>query len=143
MSLKVNVKIFQLGTTFLILGQIMRNFQILIITLLCFGSESYGVKIVTVLLKNWTLNICSVQIQWNGVFPMLSPPLLQRRLVGKCTERISRRAGDLRPIIKFCKPLTSASLERRSLHRANSFIKVAKATADRVDSQSRPKPSAT
>ena len=38
--LKVNIKIFQLGTTLLILGQIMRNFQILIITLLCFESES-------------------------------------------------------------------------------------------------------
>ena len=36
-------------------------------------------------------------------------------------------------IIKFCKPLTSVSLERRSL---NSFIKVVPATADHVDSQS-------
>ncbi len=39
LPLKVNVKISQLGTTFLIL-QIIRNFQIVMITLLCFESES-------------------------------------------------------------------------------------------------------
>ena len=47
-------------------------------------------------------------------------------------------------IIKFNKPLASASLERRSLHacvrRKLIHIKVAPATADRVDSQSQPQP---
>ena len=38
--LKVNVKIFKLDTTFKILVQIMQNFQILTITLLCFEFES-------------------------------------------------------------------------------------------------------
>ncbi len=79
--LKVNVKIFQLPTTFLIL--IMRNFQIMMITLLCTLNPKVWVKMVTSwLLPCWKTglwifhwfaltSVQTWQIQWG--FPIVSP----------------------------------------------------------------------
>ncbi len=63
----------------------MQNFQIVMIRLVCFESER--AKIVTLLLKNLTFEYLLRTIPM--VFFQYSP-LLQRRFVGKSTERISR-----------------------------------------------------
>ena len=94
LPLKVNVKIFQLGTTFFISGQIMRNFQILIITLLWFESESQS--------KNCNFVAEKLDFEYllstNPIGFFRCSPLLQRRLMGKCYSALSGSAtGDLRP----------------------------------------------
>ena len=56
-----------------------------------------ALKIVTLLLKNWTLNICSVQIQWGFLeFPILSR-VLQCRLMAWVSALSGSAAGNLRP----------------------------------------------
>ena len=68
--LKVNIKIFQLGTTFKILGQIMQNFQIVMITFLVFESENWSEN-CNLVAEKLAFEYLPCTIQWG--FPMLSP----------------------------------------------------------------------
>ena len=82
--LKVNVKIFQLGTTFYFLVKSM-------------NVQCVRVKIVTSLLKNSWLDF-EYLLCTNPMGFFRCSPLVQRRLVGKYTERISRRRSPTKRI---------------------------------------------
>ncbi len=89
--LKVNVKIFQLGTIFKFQVKSCKTFRLRSLHC-CALNLKVRAKIVTSLLKNLTLNICSVQIQWgfSDALPFYSAGSWVSELSGSA-------ASDLRP----------------------------------------------